>query len=184
MKNKIFSAFLFSILALMFFNSCKKENIDTSETTPDEIIPDTLVCTLSTEILSFPEQEPPILEASTSGENGELSFIWSTGSTSSQIEPTQDALYGLTVTDELGCTAESSFDYMTTTGPCASFSVEINYIDSIPALSALVSSGTAPFFYIWSEGSTTELINVTPPGNYSVTVTDVEGCVAVDEINL
>jgi len=184
MKNKVFSVFLFSILALLIFNSCKKENIDNIETTPDEIIPDTIVCNLSLEVISFSEQEPPILEAITNGGNGQLSYLWSGGETSPQIEPIQDSLYSVTVTDELGCTIEDSIDYMSPIDNCDLFNVDIIYIDSVPALRAMTSAGTAPYIYNWSEGSTTELIIITPPGTFSVTVVDNEGCTAESEINL
>jgi len=42
---------------------------------------------------------------------------------------------------------------------------------------ANVSAGTAPFTYNWSTGATTPSI-VAPPGNYTVTMTDVNNCVS------
>lgn len=44
------------------------------------------------------------------------------------------------------------------------------------AISITASGGTAPFFYNWSNGSTTATITNIPAGNYSVTVTDAFGC--------
>lgn len=38
------------------------------------------------------------------------------------------------------------------------------------------ASGAAPFVYSWSTGATTPSITGLSPGNYSVTVTDAEGC--------
>lgn len=184
MKNKIFSILLFSILALLLFSSCKKENIDMTDTITEEIIPDTIVCSLTATILSLTEQEPPALEVITSGENEPFSYLWSVGNTSPQIEPTQDSLYSVTVTDALGCTTESAINYMASMGLCAQFDVEIILIDSVPSLELLVSFGTLPLLYSWSEGSTTSSIFITPPGTFSVTVTDANGCIAEDEIIL
>ena len=158
-----------------------------TDTTPDELIPDTVVCNLTAEIFSFPNQTPPILEVMPSGGNGQLSYLWSVGDTTPQIEPTQDSLiYSVTVTDELGCIAEATFDDMSPSDNCDFFTVEIITIDSIAPgeIKAIPNLGTAPYLYIWSEGSTSQQINVPPPGTFSVTVTDSEGCTAEDEINL
>jgi len=183
MKNKIFSTFLFSFFALLIFNSCKKENIDVTETSTEEIIPDTIICNLTAEIILVSEQDPAILGAMTSGETGSLNYLWSEGSSTAQISPLQDSLYSVTITDELGCTTESSFDYISIID-CSSLDVDITYIDSIPALRANTSLGTPPLLYIWSEGSTTQEIIITPPGTFSVTVTDSLGCTGEDEITL
>lgn len=151
----------------------------------EEIIPDTIVCNLTAEIFSFTEQEPPVLEVVASGENEPFSYLWSVGNISPQIEPAQDSIiYSVTVTDALGCTAESMINYMAPIDLCAQFNVEINHIDSIPSLETSIFFGTLPFSYNWSEGSTTSFIFITPPGTFSVTVTDANGCTTEDEITL
>ncbi|NUQ23090.1 MAG: SprB repeat-containing protein [Saprospiraceae bacterium] len=44
----------------------------------------------------------------------------------------------------------------------------------------VVSGGTGPFTYLWSNNGNTPLINALAPGNYAVTVTDDNGCTAVE----
>ena len=46
------------------------------------------------------------------------------------------------------------------------------------AVNLLVSGGSAPFTYAWSNGSTTEDLTAIPAGNYLVTVTDARKCTA------
>ena len=55
----------------------------------------------------------------------------------------------------------------------------------IPAsFTAIVTSGQAPYQYLWSNGSTDPTITVTPSINttYTVEVTDALGCVGTDEV--
>ncbi|MCX6305012.1 MAG: GEVED domain-containing protein [Bacteroidetes bacterium] len=47
-------------------------------------------------------------------------------------------------------------------------------------ISLTVSGGTAPYTYLWSNGSTMQNISQLSPGAYSVTITDAYGCFATD----
>ncbi|MBP6181612.1 PKD domain-containing protein [Flavobacterium sp.] len=44
------------------------------------------------------------------------------------------------------------------------------------AINLVVTGGTQPFKYAWSNGATTEDLNNLTPNNYTVTVTDANGC--------
>lgn len=184
MTNRIFQILLFSCITLMLFNSCKKENIDTSEITPDVVIPDTIICNLSIDIFATNLIDSSFLSVNVTDATGDLNYLWSEGSTGTEIFPMQDTTYSVTVTDELGCTAEGQFDYIAIIDPCTLFSVEIMVVDSIspPFLFTNIFAGSAPFTYLWSEGSVSSTIEITLSGTYFVTVTDNEGCTATDDI--
>jgi len=56
--------------------------------------------------------------------------------------------------------------------------------DSTQQFCVVPSGGTPPYTYSWSNGATTQCITVSAAGTYSVTVTDVNGCVTTCQATL
>lgn len=101
------------------------------------------------------------------------------------IDLTVGGDYTFWVTDAEGCSGTVSYTYENN-DPCAGFYTEIEVTPDTLAqmgsiLHAYVFNGTAPYAYIWNEGSTESILYEVETGTYSVTVTDANGCVAVDE---
>ena len=46
------------------------------------------------------------------------------------------------------------------------------------------SGGTPPYAYAWSTGATSDSINMLAPGDYSVTVTDANGCESIETVTV
>lgn len=122
-----------------------------------------------------------------SGGVSPYTYQWSSGGTSSTENNLAAGSYSVTVTDANGCTFNQNLSINDNTGPSAAIA-SVNNANcnggNNGSASVSVSSGTAPFTYSWSNGNTTALANNLSAGNYSVTVTDVYGCVATATVNI
>ena len=52
------------------------------------------------------------------------------------------------------------------------------------SISVNITGGTAPYFFLWSNGSTTQNVSNLTAGGYTVFVTDTNGCRIVGDIHL
>jgi gliding motility-associated-like protein len=108
-----------------------------------------------------------------------LRVRWSTGSTDLTIRDLiPGETYTINVTDANGCNTTRTFTVPST----PNLVVQINKQD-IPCAAetggqatAEVLGGVAPYTFLWSNGAITARINNLAEGEYSVTVTDANGC--------
>jgi hypothetical protein len=88
--------------------------------------------------------------------------------------------YNLTVTDANNCTATHSAVVNGPTNPIVAQFVNVQVPctgQNNGSLTINASGGTPPFTYLWNNGETTAVNNSLTPGNYTVTITDANGCV-------
>ncbi len=110
-------------------------------------------------------------------------FVWSNGGTGQSVNNLTAGTYFVTLTDGNGCQSNSQ---VIVTEPASAL---MGYINTNAALcngaasgqiTAVISGGTLPssgeYNYIWSNGATTAVVSGVTAGNYSVTVTDANGC--------
>ena len=106
-------------------------------------------------------------------------YLWNNGGTTAQITGLVAGTYTVTVTDAKGCTTSGSDNVyfwnegiwlMDSTVNVACFG-QNNGFAHVSAM-----SGTQPYTYVWSTGDTLADVYNLEPGDYSVTVTDANGC--------
>lgn len=118
------------------------------------------------------------IDLNVSGGTGPYTYSWSNGALTEDLTSIQAGNYTVTVSDSRGCSINRSF---TVTEPLA-----LNVVDNIEnvacfgdgdgSIDVSVSGGIAPYTYSWSNGATTQdLFNISG-GNYSLIITDGNGC--------
>jgi len=118
-----------------------------------------------------------------SGGMGSLSYYWLNGTgTSDSLYGLSSGIYTLVVSDSLLCVETFNFFLTEPDSLIISFS---NFQDSlacygeVTVLNLMISGGTAPFSVVWNDGDTNQQ-RIIGAGNYSCTVTDVNGCIATE----
>jgi uncharacterized repeat protein (TIGR01451 family)/gliding motility-associated-like protein len=112
--------------------------------------------------------------------NSGSSYLWSTGATTQTINVTTTGSYAVKVTNGSGCIATDTITVTFTSDLDVQLGSDTAKCGGIVTLNAGFSGST----YVWSTGATTQTINVTGSGTYSVTVTNGFGCIGKDTINV
>lgn len=111
------------------------------------------------------------------GGAGYSAYLWSTGGTSQTIYADSAGSYSLTVTDSNGCTGSSSspvnIDVISPPVVTVTTSDSTVFCDGD---SIILDAGSGYSSYLWNTGESSQAIVVVSSGNYSVSVTDANGC--------
>ena len=127
------------------------------------------------------------INLSVSGATPNYSFNWSNGATSEDINSLIAGVYFVTITDQNNCSQGFSFNV---TQPSDSLNLIGLMIPvscaggSNGGIDLSVTGGTPNYAYSWSNNTFgQDLVNV-PAGNYSITVTDFNGCSKTEVFNV
>jgi gliding motility-associated-like protein len=125
------------------------------------------------------------ISVSTTGGTPPYTYIWSNGYVGMNLSGAAAGQYSISVTDGAGCTTNATY---TVTQPSpvqvsltamvypTGFNVS-TFSGSDGAVKTDATGGTAPYTYLWSNGNSGPELQNAPAGQYTVTVTDNNGCI-------
>jgi len=112
---------------------------------------------------------------------GYLSYLWSDNSISQLVNVYEGGLYSVTVSNDQGCLGEASLFVEEYSGVDVEISGSLSFC---PGSSTILDAGPGYSSYLWSDSSNGQTFSAVSPGNYSVTVTDANSCVATDMVTV
>jgi gliding motility-associated-like protein len=108
---------------------------------------------------------------------GYTSYLWSNGSASQTLNVNAAGTYSVTVTTGAGCIGSSSVSVQESLNPVPDI---IGDSEVCIGENSTLNAGPGYTGYLWSNGLTTPVIDVTISGTYGVTVTNAAGCSGKD----
>jgi len=152
---------------------------DTDTATATVVINPNPTCTVSPATATVCFGQTATFTANPTGGTAPYTFLWNTGATTQAITVGTTGTYSVVVTDSKGCTTSCQASLLVD----AQILVSVNSAERCsdgPAqtLTASPSGGSGGFTFLWNTGATTQSIDVTAAGTYSVVVTDSLGCSA------
>lgn len=107
--------------------------------------------------------------------NNTTGNTWSTGETTQTITITNPGTYTLTSTNGICTSPQASVVITQDTDPNPQITGNLTLCEATSTTLTATSTGTGNT-YLWSTGATTASINVTTPGNYTITVKTPANC--------
>ncbi|HIA36898.1 MAG TPA: hypothetical protein EYN89_09290, partial [Flavobacteriales bacterium] len=148
--------------------------------------PPALISTIVVSDISCNGNDDGVADLSVSGGTQPYSYLWSNSETTEDIGSLDTGTYTVNIID--ACSAVL-VDTAILTEPAVltttMTSTSVNcYSGGNGTATVTPSGGTAPYNYLWNNGQVTATAVGLFPGNYTVNVTDVNGCLTSDIINI
>ncbi|MEO9871437.1 OmpA family protein [Ekhidna sp.] len=119
------------------------------------------------------------IDISITGGVGPYQYLWSNGATTQDLVDVPAGNYSVTITEGNGCQNVLSAEITQPSQLVLKLDNVVNVLcngDNTGAVNISVEGGVAPYKYSWSNGAETQDISNLAAGNYSITVTDANGC--------
>ncbi|MEZ4720711.1 MAG: T9SS type A sorting domain-containing protein [Flavobacteriales bacterium] len=120
------------------------------------------------------------IDITTTGGTTTYAFLWSNAATSEDLTAISGGTYTLTVTDANGCTTTASASI---TEPSSALNAAVTSTTNVDcfgnsngAIDITTTGGTTTYSFLWSNAATSEDLTTISAGNYTLTVTDANGC--------
>lgn len=157
-------------------------------------VTDTVTITSPPEIITtFSISEPScwdtqdgIVVAEVTGGMGNYSYSWQSGDTTILLSGLGSGVYSVIVTDDNNCTDTQSV----TVTPPLPLDIQLSAMapstcnGSEGSIDAVINGGTPGYSFSWSNGATTEDISGLVQGDYTLDLTDTNGCTTQAMISL
>ncbi|MEM9917121.1 MAG: SprB repeat-containing protein, partial [Bacteroidota bacterium] len=121
------------------------------------------------------------IDVTVSGGSGHYIFHWNNDACTEDISELEEGTYTVTVTDENGCsvTCSATIEQPTPFDITCTPTQNICDPNGSGSITVEVHGDNGPFSFLWSNGETSQTIDQLAPGQYSVTVTNDNGCESV-----
>ena len=113
-------------------------------------------------------------------------YSWNTGAKTSSIQSVPAGKYSVVITDKNGCRVTNEITLsaplpLTTT---AQIKKPTCYAGTDASVALTTKGGKGPYAYLWSTGERSSQLSNAKAGNYSVTITDVKGCIITEKYTI
>lgn len=141
--------------------------------------PPSMVLTLQTQQITCNGLTNGRITALVSGGTTPYVYMWSNGKSTQTIDTLAPGTYGIMVRDAKACVVQTSATLLDPPGVTGTLTLTNFLCSNTPTGTGQISisGGTTPYTYLWSNGATSSAVQNLTPGNYSVTVTDANGCI-------
>ncbi|MFD1142302.1 T9SS type A sorting domain-containing protein [Larkinella insperata] len=108
-----------------------------------------------------------------------LTYNWSTGEKTKQVEVRRGGTYSLTVTDQNGCISRQSNQVAIIVDPLPNRpTISVGGPTTFCADQNVTLTSTAEANYVWESGQTARSITINQPGNYMVRTRNIYNCLS------
>ena len=147
----------------------------------DVIQPDSIALSIDVTNVLCNSEVTGEIDLTVSGGTPNYSYLWSNGNLTENLTGVVADNYGVVVTDDNGC---ENYISGKITQPDSVLSIKVSKEDVLCSGEATgsaiaeVSGGVDPYAILWSNGEITNDIDTLLAGTYTITVEDINGCIA------